>query len=428
MENLVRLPFPELNRTDIQSASLDEIPNALKPFINETAFKEEHRRRNSTEDEVITDEDVADMPDDDDEQPRVNSAHFDGKKTTVTISSEAGTELYQHWLDQAVSGLMAAVATKKLENVSDIQKAAHQTCAKDAKTVQAHAKCVVMLLDIELKYQRWNAKFGNAKRIGFASAKLSNVVKTKGKKVLSRYRKVRRRKTSQKLQSAGAFKQTQTVKRQRLPFKEVQKVTKYQITESPPPPQQKEYIPSDDGWIGSFRMRAKRSIEATMTKPKQMATYSLLEEKPISPLALLAKKLVQTMRTLKHKDKKYKSWQKVVAEIKEEGKKIKQKRKARKMLDKRFELFKRTLRDEGVDKSVMKRMDVLEEDDDEDEENETEKLMREAKVQEYTLTDEERMMQAPVKLIREGVSRYCSRYSQVPFVHSGCDLPPPHRG
>lgn len=73
-------------------------------------------------------------------------------------------------------------------------------------------------------------------------------------------------------------------------------------------------------------------------------------------------------------------------------------------------------------------MDVLEEDDDEDEENETEKLMREAKVQEYTLTDEERMMQAPVKLIREGVSRYCSRYSQVPFVHSGCDLPPPHRG
>lgn len=50
--------------------------------------------------------------------------------------------------------------------MSDIQKAAHQTCAKDAKTVQAHAKCVVMLLDIELKYQRWNAKFGNAKRIG----------------------------------------------------------------------------------------------------------------------------------------------------------------------------------------------------------------------------------------------------------------------
>lgn len=44
----------------------------------------------------------------------------------------------------------------------------------------------------------------------------------------------------------------------------------------------------------------------------------------------------------------------MVAEIKEEGKKIKQKRKARKMLDKRFELFKRTLRDEGVDKSVMK--------------------------------------------------------------------------
>lgn len=43
----------------------------------------------------------------------LNTATYDGKKTTITVSSEAGIQLYQHWLDQAVSGLMAAVATKK---------------------------------------------------------------------------------------------------------------------------------------------------------------------------------------------------------------------------------------------------------------------------------------------------------------------------
>ena len=51
--------------------------------------------------------------DDDNKSPQVNTAHYDGKKTTITISSEAGMELYQHWLDQTVSGLMAAVATEK---------------------------------------------------------------------------------------------------------------------------------------------------------------------------------------------------------------------------------------------------------------------------------------------------------------------------
>ncbi|KAJ1371634.1 hypothetical protein KIN20_033619 [Parelaphostrongylus tenuis] len=115
------------------------------------------------QDDVITDEEVAD---DDDHTPRPNTAHYDGKKTTITISTEAGIELYQHWMDQAVSALMAAVATDKMSKVSESQRAAHQTCAKSAKTVQQHAKCVVVLLDLEEKYKNWNAKFGNAQRIG----------------------------------------------------------------------------------------------------------------------------------------------------------------------------------------------------------------------------------------------------------------------
>ncbi|KIH67192.1 hypothetical protein ANCDUO_02476 [Ancylostoma duodenale] len=61
---------------------------------------------------VITDEDVADVPDDD-EHPQPNTIHNDGKKITITITEEDGRKLCQHWTDQAVSGLMAAVATSK---------------------------------------------------------------------------------------------------------------------------------------------------------------------------------------------------------------------------------------------------------------------------------------------------------------------------
>ncbi|KJH43367.1 hypothetical protein DICVIV_10614 [Dictyocaulus viviparus] len=185
MENQVLLSVSPKNST-LSLTSSDDIPEVPQPFILNTALKTPQYRINSTEDEVITDEDVAG---DDDESTKVNTAHYDGKKTTITISTEAGIELYQHWLDQAVSGLMAAIATEKLARVSDIQKAAHNTCTKSATTVQAHAKCVVVLLDIEQKYQRWTAKFGNAKRINMKQSWM-----TKGKS-LKRFEKQHWRKS-----------------------------------------------------------------------------------------------------------------------------------------------------------------------------------------------------------------------------------------
>nr|CDJ95897.1 Protein of unknown function DUF644 domain containing protein [Haemonchus contortus] len=239
---------------------LDEIPSALKPFINETALMREEQKRNSTEDDVITDEDVADV-DDNDESSKVNTAHYDGKKTTISISTEGGIELYQHWLDQAVSGLIATVATKK-----------------------------------------------------FQAQKIPEI--------------------HQKKEAAS----------------------------------------------------------------NQRAT---VQEDKISFLGVLAQKLVHTVRLLKNKDKNYKRWQSVISEIREEGKKLKEKRKARKMLNDRLDLFKKTLRDEGVDqRSIMKKMNVLGDEDDDDEMKE---LLMKAKEQESKLTDEETLMQAPMKLIRQGL-------------------------
>ncbi|RCN34906.1 hypothetical protein ANCCAN_19244 [Ancylostoma caninum] len=274
MENLVRLPFEDED--------------------------------NSTEDEVITDEDVADV-NEDDESHKVNTAHYDGKKTTVTISTEAGTDLYQHWLDQAVSGLMAAVATKKLESVPEYLRTAHQTCAKGAKTVQAHAKCVVVLLDAELKYQKWSAKFGKAKIIGGVQHRFGS--KSKNSK---RWIEIEKRRMRANI-IRGRFKQYQkTISR-------LSPVDSYGRNEIHPPYEMggvlpKEDFPSEDGWVGAFRMRAKRSMGdenamQTETKTLRVTTagdYNLSEEPHVSPLAQLAKKLIHTVRTFKNKNKEYK--------------------------------------------------------------------------------------------------------------------------
>uniref|UniRef100_A0A7I5E735 AAA domain-containing protein n=1 Tax=Haemonchus contortus TaxID=6289 RepID=A0A7I5E735_HAECO len=389
-KNLVRLPFPKVKNGTKLMLRLDEIPSALKPFINETALMREEQKRNSTEDDVITDEDVADV-DDNDESSKVNTAHYDGKKTTISISTEGGIELYQHWLDQAVSGLIATVATKKLENVPESERAAHQTCAKGATTVTAHAKCVVQLIDIERKYQMWRNRYGNAKRIGFKHRKFRKIIR-KRKQPRTKGRRYKVRKLNDE---SRRRKVSQSMKKKPYVHGDPTKASS---------PQDKEYIPNTDSWVGSFRMRAKRSLDERlkpMPKPVQMDHYTLEKEDKISFLGVLAQKLVHTVRLLKNKDKNYKRWQSVISEIREEGKKLKEKRKARKMLNDRLDLFKKTLRDEGVDqRSIMKKMNVLGDEDDDDEMKE---LLMKAKEQESKLTDEETLMQAPMKLIRQGL-------------------------
>uniref|UniRef100_A0A914E7M5 Uncharacterized protein n=1 Tax=Acrobeloides nanus TaxID=290746 RepID=A0A914E7M5_9BILA len=63
-------------------------------------------------------------------------------------------ELYQHWTDQAFSGLFAAVASKRLRNAPKDVKEQVSQCSKNAKTVIAHAKCVSKLIDGKLAQEK----------------------------------------------------------------------------------------------------------------------------------------------------------------------------------------------------------------------------------------------------------------------------------
>ncbi|KAK5973630.1 hypothetical protein GCK32_022039, partial [Trichostrongylus colubriformis] len=83
-----------------------------------------------------------------------NTVHYDGQKTTITITEEGGEMLFQHWLDQTISGLMSAIATKKLEDVGKLEQRAHKRCTRKASSVKEHAQCVVMLMDDAAKLEK----------------------------------------------------------------------------------------------------------------------------------------------------------------------------------------------------------------------------------------------------------------------------------
>ncbi|KAK6027781.1 hypothetical protein OSTOST_06186, partial [Ostertagia ostertagi] len=79
------------------------------------------------------------------------------------MSEDSGNELYQHWVDQAFSSLMAALATDRIPKVSSAEKERHYKCAKDADDVQSHARCVATLLEAgaeEAKRIRWMKLLG----------------------------------------------------------------------------------------------------------------------------------------------------------------------------------------------------------------------------------------------------------------------------
>ncbi|CAO4367973.1 unnamed protein product [Caenorhabditis nigoni] len=78
-----------------------------------------------------------------------NGAVKEGNHLRVDLNETSSDELMEKWLSQAFSGLMAAVASKKISKVSAEHQEMIQKCSKEAKDVPSHAKCIVQLMDAE---------------------------------------------------------------------------------------------------------------------------------------------------------------------------------------------------------------------------------------------------------------------------------------
>lgn len=72
----------------------------------------------------------------------------------VDLNETSSDELLEKWLSQAFSGLMAAVASKKISQMPAEQKDILQKCSKSAKDVPTHARCLVQLMNAEKTIQR----------------------------------------------------------------------------------------------------------------------------------------------------------------------------------------------------------------------------------------------------------------------------------
>ncbi|VDM76881.1 unnamed protein product [Strongylus vulgaris] len=74
-------------------------------------------------------------------------AYQDGKTLRVPINEVATEELLDKWMNQAVSGLMAAVTSARLDQMDEDEREEVHQCSKQANTVPDHARCVVKVLD-----------------------------------------------------------------------------------------------------------------------------------------------------------------------------------------------------------------------------------------------------------------------------------------
>ncbi|GMT15051.1 hypothetical protein PFISCL1PPCAC_6348, partial [Pristionchus fissidentatus] len=280
----------------------------------------------------------------------------DGKALQIDLNEEHSTQLLLHWMEQAMSGLMAAVATNKLDKVANRSRTKHEVCSKKADTVNSHAKCVVELMDAEKREKRRNKVRKGAKKI-----------------VLEK--EVRRKPTRKHKKSS---KKTGKSKHPKRKLKR-RKITTTTTTENPA--------------NGGFGMRAKRSIVSA-------SSYTLKSPNQFSLFSGLAKSLTKTVRQLKNKDEMHsKDWKQIIEEIQEESKRLKARKTIKKMFAKRLAMIQEDSADGKIDQTrplSMKELDDLDESD-------PHALLEEARKAEKKLSKEDRILRQPLHLIREAV-------------------------
>ncbi|CAO4377659.1 unnamed protein product [Caenorhabditis nigoni] len=367
-ENVPKLEFTTSKPRNMSDFVKEEvrkgrIPEELIPFVNLTAVEELRKENNDTLDFIIRDEDVADIPDDDVEHRRVNTLTHDGNKTIITVSDEARDDLYKHWMDQSLAGLMGAVVTNVINNrkMSKNEKKEHYTCIHASKNVTAHAKCVVTVLD---QLKKRNAKL-----------KMYSNRTT----ILNSHRK-RNRADSQAFKTA-LHHYDEYVKSGAEEFR----------------------VKRGSGFSIFDEMESKRQ-EAIRGNVQTRKSYTIRENKSLSPLALIARKLTELVRAGKNKKEAPKRWQEVIQDIKDESSRIKGKKRNKERMKRKFSKFVNTMRQTGLNPN--KAMQSIGMDDlfaDEPILSEKEQDAKDAREMMATMSPDDRVLNEPIKLIRQAI-------------------------
>uniref|UniRef100_A0A7I4Y913 Uncharacterized protein n=1 Tax=Haemonchus contortus TaxID=6289 RepID=A0A7I4Y913_HAECO len=235
----------------------------------------------------------------------VNHAYKDGNTLRIPIDANASEELFDKWLSQALSGLMAAVTSGRLDQMDEDDREEIHRCSKMAYTVPDHARCVVKVLDTTRHIKRIPT---SVKR---TPAKVATKVVKSGIDRSDRYI----------TRSLG--KRISHVKRKPIKRK------------------MKEFIPrQNDEWVGGFRLaRAKRSIKLV-----NRTSYNLTSIDDETFFSKVVRQTARTIRKFKNKtdgtqsprDEPHFSWRSAIQRIKHIGKEARMMAKQRKALKKRL--------------------------------------------------------------------------------------------
>uniref|UniRef100_A0AC34QP08 Uncharacterized protein n=1 Tax=Panagrolaimus sp. JU765 TaxID=591449 RepID=A0AC34QP08_9BILA len=90
--------------------------------------------------------------------PQNAKVEYDGKALKVPITDDSFIDMATHWHEQAYSGLFAAIAAKKLNEVPAEVQEKLSTCSKASKDHFEHAACVAEMLE----HRRQHGKYENA--------------------------------------------------------------------------------------------------------------------------------------------------------------------------------------------------------------------------------------------------------------------------
>ncbi|CAB03459.1 MLt-TeN (mlt-10) related [Caenorhabditis elegans] len=229
------------------------------------------------------------------------SPYYKDKVLSLPISKEAGTELWQHWTDQAFSGLISAIATRRLNLVEKYDKKKHEKCSSKAHDITSHAKCLVDLESDGLKNRLLKRKKYFDQKTRSSIEKKSRTTKKSDK-----LKKLRSMESYEASKSAEKKKRRRTLKNSK-----------------------------EEPWVGSFKTarRAKRSI-----KVKQADSYVLKSDYDKSPFSRITKNLQESVRIFKNKDRVSK-WQDIIARIRDESFRLKTRKQAENLQRKRMRVF-----------------------------------------------------------------------------------------